>query len=50
VFWFVINALMLELASWVVPGFEVRGLWPAFLSALILSILNMGVRQLLRKM
>ena len=50
VFWFVINALMLELASWVVPGFEVRGLWPAFLGALILSILNMGIRLVLRSL
>jgi putative membrane protein len=49
VFWLLINALMLELASWFVPGFEVRGLWPAFLGGVILSILNMGVRQLLRK-
>jgi putative membrane protein len=49
IFWLLINALMLELASWFVPGFEVRGLWPAFVGGVILSILNMGVRQLLRK-
>ena len=30
VFWLVINALMLKFAALFVPGFEVRGLWPAF--------------------
>jgi putative membrane protein len=49
VFWLLINALMLELASWFVPGFEVRGLWPAFLGGIILSILNMAIRQVLKK-
>ena len=43
-FWFVINALMLELASAFVPGFEVRGFWPAFFGSLILSLLNLMVR------
>jgi len=47
-FWLLINALMLKLASLFVPGFEVRGLWPAFLGGLILSLLNMVIRQLLR--
>ncbi len=49
VFWFVINALMLEFASFFVSGFVVRGLWPAFWGGLLLSILNMAVRQVLRK-
>ena len=48
-FWLVINALMLKFASLFVPGFIVRGLWPAFWGGLILSLLNMVVRQLLRK-
>ena len=48
VFWFVINAMMLEFASFFVSGFEVRGLWPAFWGGLLLSILNMGVGQVLR--
>jgi putative membrane protein len=46
-FWFLINALMLKLAALFVPGFEVRGLWPAFWGGLILSLLNMAVRQVL---
>jgi putative membrane protein len=40
-FWFVINALMLELASAVVPGFHVRGFWAAFLGAIVLSVVNL---------
>lgn len=47
VFWFVINALMLKLAAVFVPGFEVRGWWPAFWGGLILSFLNMAVRAFL---
>ena len=47
-FWFVINALMLKFAALLVPGFEVRGFWPAFVGGLILSLLNLTVRELLR--
>jgi putative membrane protein len=49
VFWLLINALMLKFAALFVPGFAVRGLWPAFWGGLILSLLNMIVRQLLKK-
>ncbi len=48
IFWLLINALMLKLAAVFVPGFEVHGLWPAFWGGLILSLLNMTVRQLLK--
>jgi len=48
-FWLLINALMLKFAALFVPGFEVRGLWPAFWGGIILSILNMAVRQVLKK-
>ena len=40
-FWFVINALMLELASALVPGFQVRGFMAAFLGAIVLSLVNL---------
>ena len=40
-FWFVINALMLELASAVVPGFQVRGFVAAFIGAIVLSLVNL---------
>ena len=43
-FWFVINALMLELASAVVPGFKVHGFLAAFVGAIVLSAVNMLLR------
>jgi putative membrane protein len=39
-FWFVINALMLELAAGFVRGFEVRNFMAAFLGAILLSIVS----------
>lgn len=47
IFWLVINALMLKVAAVLVPGFVVVGLWPAFWGGLILSLLNLTVRQVL---
>src|SRR5678815_2195173 len=35
-FWFVINALMLQLASALVPGFHVRSFFAAFMGAIVL--------------
>jgi putative membrane protein len=45
-FWFVINALMLELASALVPGFQIRGFFAAFVGAIFLSLVNMLLRWL----
>jgi len=39
-FWFVINALMLELASAFVRGFQVRGFVPALIGAVVLSLVS----------
>ena len=39
-FSFVINAAMLGLAAWLVPGFQVNGFWAALLGSLLLSILT----------
>jgi len=39
-FWFVINALMLELAAALVPGFHVRDFKAALLGAILLSIVS----------
>jgi putative membrane protein len=39
-FWFVINALMLELAAYLVRGFQVRGFEAAFLGAIVLSVVS----------
>ena len=43
-FWFVINALMLQLASVLVPGFYVSGFWSAFFGAIVLSLVSMVLR------
>ena len=41
-FWFVINALMLELASALLsPGFRVSGFLAAFVGAIVLSLVNL---------
>jgi putative membrane protein len=48
IFWLLINALMLYFAAKLVPGFVVTGFWPAFWGGLILSVLNMIVRQVLK--
>jgi len=41
-FWFVVNALMLELASALLsPGFQVRGFLAAFVGAIVLSLVNL---------
>jgi putative membrane protein len=47
-FWFVINALMLELASALVPGFYVRGFFAAFVGAIVLSLVNMLLKWLVQ--
>ena len=39
-FTFVINALLLMMASGVIPGFQVRGFWSAILGSLIISLVN----------
>jgi putative membrane protein len=36
----VINALLVLLASYLVPGFAVAGFWTAFLFALVLAVIN----------
>jgi putative membrane protein len=45
-FLLVINALMLQLASYLVPGFFVAGFWSAFFGAIVLSIVSMFLRAL----
>ena len=44
-FWLVINALMLELASALLsPGFQVHGFIAAFLGAIVLSLVNLVLK------
>lgn len=42
----VINALLFMFVAYLVPGIEVDGFWSAFLGALILSILSIGLNWL----
>ncbi len=44
IFWFVINALMLELAAAFVPGFKIEGFIPAFFGAIVLSLVNLFLK------
>jgi putative membrane protein len=48
VFWFVINAIMLELAAAFVPGFIIHGFLPAFFGAIVLSLVNLVLRVVAR--
>lgn len=45
----VINALLILLAAWVVPGFLVSGFWWALLFSLILSIINSFLQKVQKK-
>jgi putative membrane protein len=45
-FLFVVNALMLELAAALVPGFKVASFGAALLGSLLLSVLSAGVAML----
>jgi putative membrane protein len=45
-FWLIINAAMLELASMIVPGFKILGFGAAFWGAIVLSLVNMLFRML----
>jgi putative membrane protein len=48
VFWFVINAFMLNLVAAFVPGFSIEGFLPAFLGAIVLSLLNLLIKGITR--
>src|SRR5580704_7712638 len=45
-FWFVINAVMLELASAFVPGFHIRSFGAAFIGGIVLTLVNMLLKWL----
>lgn len=44
IFLLVINALMLQLAAILVPGFYIAGFWSAFFGAIVLSLVSMFLR------
>ena len=39
-FLLVLNAGMLALAGWMLPGFHIAGFWPAFLGAIVVSLVS----------
>ncbi len=50
IFWLVINALMLILASKLLsPNFVVAGFWPAFIGAIVLALVNMLLKGIARE-
>ena len=42
----VINALMLMLAGWLTPGFEVEGFLSALVGSILLSLFSIGVNKI----
>ena len=40
-FLLVLNAVMLWITALIVPGFDVRGIWPTLLASMILSVVGM---------
>jgi putative membrane protein len=47
VFWWVVNALMLMVAShFLAPEFMVSGFWAAFVGAIVLALVNMVLRKI----
>jgi putative membrane protein len=47
-FTFILNALMLKIASGLIPGFSVVGFWTAVFGALVISIVNWILNTLIR--
>jgi putative membrane protein len=48
-FTLVINALMLKMASGLIPGFHVYGFWAAVFGALVISLVNWLLNSLFRE-
>lgn len=46
-FLLVINALMIMLTAWLVPGFAVDNFWWALLFSIVLAIINWALNQLI---
>lgn len=41
VFWFVLNAFLLTLVAFVVPGFSINGFTPALIGSVVLALVNL---------
>lgn len=44
IFWLIINALMLQLAAALVPGFRIQGFIPALIGSIVLTLVNLVLR------
>ena len=44
----ILNALLFWIMAAIVPGFAVAGFWPAFLGAIVLSVLNWLIHKVIR--
>ncbi len=47
-FWFVINAVILEITSTLVPGFFIRSFLAALIGAILLTLVDIGLKALVR--
>jgi putative membrane protein len=47
IFWFIVNAMMIELAAALVPGFYVANFLVAFWGGIVLSVVNMLLKWLI---
>ena len=45
-FLLVINAIMLKFAAYLVSGFDIDGFFPAFVGAVVIALVSMGLRYL----
>lgn len=48
-FYFVLNGILLWLASFVLPGYSVAGLLPAILGALVIGLVNWALEALFKR-
>jgi putative membrane protein len=47
-FWFVINAIILEITTAFVPGFFIRSFFAALIGAILLTLVDMALKALVR--
>jgi putative membrane protein len=47
-FYFVLNGILLLVASWIIPGYHVAGIWPGILGSLVMMIVNWLLHALVR--
>lgn len=48
-FLLVVNAAMIGLVGWLLPGFQVDGLWPAILAAIVTGVVSWVGQALIRE-